>query len=391
MEIHALELHNFRNYESLTLSFGPGVNVLYGLNGQGKTNLLEAIYLCTAARSHRTARDTDLIHYDSEGYRVKLTFAAPLDSNYQESLEIRYHQHSVPGMPGKTRERVILHDGMKLGRVADLMGLFHAVMFAPEDLQLIKDGPRERRRFLDILISQLSPLYFVDLQRLQTTLAQRNAVLKSLQKQSYQPFMREHLMTWNEQLANVSGRIINERYQICQQISNVANTFHARISQDKEDLTVRYRTRSGVRAEMAPEEIAETLLQELHDTMEDDIQRGFTTIGPQRDDIVFRLDGKDLRNYGSQGQQRTAVLALKLSELQIIHDNTGERPVLLLDDVMSELDKHRRQALVDAITDCQIFITCTDADQVAQDLQRESRNSIRFFEVRQGHVKPAER
>lgn len=390
MRIEELQLHNFRNYERLKLVFQPGVNVLFGLNGQGKTNLLEAIYLCTAARSHRTAKDADLIRHDSDGYDVKLLFAAPEGETYQESLEVRYRSQRAAIGGGKTNERTILHDGMELPRVADLMGIFHAVMFAPEDLQLIKDGPRERRRFLDILISQLRPLYFVDLQRLQATLQQRNALLKVFQSQSYQSFYRDQLEIWNAQLASVSARIINIRYQFCQQISNVANSFHTLISDEKENLKVRYRTRAGLHFDMDAAELEAQLLQDLNSSIEDDIARGYTSIGPQRDDIVFRLDGKDLRNFGSQGQQRTAVLALKLSELRIIEDVTGEKPILLLDDVMSELDRFRRQALVQVITDSQIFITCTDPEQVAADLSRDREQKISFYEVQDGSVKPVE-
>ena len=390
MRIQELQLHNFRNYEQLRLEFQPGVNVLFGLNGQGKTNLLEAIYLCTAARSHRTAKDKDLIRHDSGGYNVKLLFAAPEGESYQESLEVRYRSQRSAVGGSKTNERTILHDGMELPRVADLMGIFHAVMFAPEDLQLIKDGPRERRRFLDILISQLRPLYFVDLQRLQTTLQQRNALLKFFQSQGYQSFQRSQLEIWNTQLAAVSARIINVRFEICQQLSNIANSFHTLISDQKENLKVRYRTRSSLRFDMDTAELEAQLLQDLNDSIEDDISRGYTSIGPQRDDIVFRLDGKDLRNYGSQGQQRTAVLALKLSELRIIEDVTGEKPILLLDDVMSELDRFRRQALIQVITDSQIFITCTDPEQVAADLNREGEQQISLYEVENGSVRPLE-
>lgn len=387
MRIDALQLHNFRNYDELNISFQPGVNVLYGLNGQGKTNLLEAIYLCTAARSHRTSKDTDLIRHDSEGYKVKLTFAPPQDSDYRESLEIRYRSGRKGRGLGKKNERLILHDGMELPRIVDLMGIFHAVMFAPEDLQLIKEGPRERRRFLDILISQLRPVYFVELQRLQTTLQQRNALLRHIQSHPYQSFSKEQLEIWNAHLAETSAKIINVRYEFCKQISNVANEFHTLISDQKEDLTVRYRTRAGLEPEMDVSAIETILLDDLNETMNEDIMRGYTTIGPQRDDMVFRLDTKDLRNFGSQGQQRTAVLSLKLSELRIIEEITGEKPILLLDDVMSELDQFRRKALVETITDSQIFITCTDAAQVAEDLHQERRQQISFYEVDNGVVR----
>jgi DNA replication and repair protein RecF len=399
MQVRQIELTNFRNYSEQTIAVQPEINVFFGANAQGKTNILEAVYLCACARSHRTSRDSDMIFQGQDLYRVKLKYA--LRSGQEEEIEIHYLD-AVSGDPQRLKAiRQIYQNGVSLDKVGDLMGLFHAVIFAPEDLMMIKEGPSSRRRFLDLLISQIRPTYFQDLQRYSRLLQQRNKMLKDLRELKADA-AQEQLEVWDLSLAQCAARIIAQRLQYTQRITELAEKNHSTISSGKEKLNVRYKTISGISLKDSTPEIMDKIFRKYKTNVYDDIQKGITSIGPHRDDLELLLNEEPMKPYASQGQQRSAVLALKLAELGIITQDIGERPVLLLDDVMSELDADRRRCLLESIEQAQVFVTCTDANHVVADIREanthagtnqanDNQRQFSFFSVHEGNVTPVER
>ncbi len=394
-----LQIENFRSYETLELDFGPGVNVFSGHNAQGKTNILEAIYICSCARSHRTARDQELIHRGASGYRIELDYT--IADGTEETIELQYGTQSQDGR--SVNERHFWHNRIRQERIADLYGLFNAVIFAPEDLMLVKEGPVARRRFLDLLLSQIRPRYFAALQRFNRILKQRNQLLKRLRDQQATTRSGAFLATpdlaldyalldaWDEQYAGLMSELIEDRFELTGRIRERAAVYHGLISGERETLDIRYRTMSGLKPEQSTGERTSLIRRRLGQLRRDDVLRGSTSIGAHRDDLDLRLDEQPLKLYGSQGQQRTAVLAMKLAELAVFRDLTGQTPVLLLDDVMSELDRRRRQALIAAMRDCQVMLTCTDTEQVRGELRELAGGQpLRFFHVDCSQVTPLE-
>lgn len=424
MIIKSIELRYFRNYVSLKIGTEPGINVFYGDNAQGKTNILEAVYLCACARSHRTAKDNELIYHSSQDqaeepepdenpidegfasidpfsdqYDIKLTFLNRDQS--EETIELRYLD-AIAGDPQRSRAiRQVLHNGVKLDKISDLMGLFHAVIFAPEDLMLVKEGPATRRRYLDLLISQIRPTYFIRLQQYAKHLQQRNKLLKDLREKCFRSKGKPEeddllqLDVWNQALAQQGAGLIEQRLKFTEKIADLAGKAQYKISSGKEKLYVKYRTVAGIKPDMNYQAIYDLYYGKLKSMVYDDIEKGTTGSGPHRDDLELSLDGDSMKSFASQGQQRSAVLALKLAELSILRQETGEMPVLLLDDVMSELDGNRRASLLDNIHDAQVFVTCTDAQQVVREIRREQQfnetsrenlNRFSYYLVQHGHV-----
>jgi len=385
MQVERIELTGFRNYGNLDIRVYPGVNVFYGDNAQGKTNILESIYMCACARSHRTSRDADIIRHEDDFYFIKLTFTK---RNQEEELVVSF-QDADAKIPERVRAlRTVMHNGMRLPRVADMMGLFHAVIFAPEDLMLVKEGPASRRRYLDLLLSQIRPTYFNDLQTYSRALSQRNALLKRIRETRSDAGNEPELEVWDASMAAAGARLIHARLAVAARVAEIASREHARISSDTERLVVRYRTVSGIKEGDGVQEIAEKFRLRLRQSARDDAEKGQTAQGPHRDDLDLGLDGEGLRPFASQGQQRSAVLALKLAELQVLEEETGEAPVLLLDDVMSELDARRRNALVEGMGSAQVFVTCTDAAHVGGDMQELAarQKGMHYFHVARGQV-----
>lgn len=407
MYIKSIRIENFRNYGRLDLQVEPSINVLYGENAQGKTNIIEAIYLCTCARSHRTSKDKEMILHGQKQYKVSIVLASQrmTDHNaYDEKLSITYFEAS--DMPSEIikAKRLIEYNEVPLERLSDLMGIFHAVVFAPEDLLLIKEGPSVRRRYMDLLISQVRPCYFHDLVTYTKILQQRNQTLKLLRQKKSSHLLDSsengEIEIWDYPLSEVATRIIVERILFSKRISAIASQKHEQISGGKEKLFVKYRTVPSLLSEDVlhnPEEkkekIESILLERFKNTHQEDYERGTTGSGPHRDDLELSLDGDGLRAFASQGQQRSAALALKLAELQIIMEETGEMPVLLLDDVFSELDSRRRACLLSNIENAQVFITCTDRSFILQEMKDSLEPSsqskvpeLTFFEVIDGSV-----
>lgn len=404
MIIRKIELAEFRNYERQAIATEPGINVFFGDNAQGKTNILEAVYLCACARSHRTARDADLIRHSASRYSVKLSYVNQNGS--EDEIEIEYLE-AVPGDPQRSRtQRVVRLNGLRLEKISEMMGLFHAVIFAPEDLMLVKEGPSARRRYLDLLISQIRPSYFLNLQQYSRHLLQRNRLLKQLRERrgfgaaDMDEQSRLQLEVWNQALAEQAAGLIEQRMIYARRIGVLASQAQEKISSGKEKLFIKYRTISGIKPDFTKKQITDHYLEKLNNNLSEDLDKGTTNQGPHRDDLELSLDGDGLKPFASQGQQRSAVLSLKLAELAILRQDTGEAPVLLLDDVMSELDESRRVRLLENINDAQVFVTCTDAQQVVSEIRQEkhldqaaaaNESLFAFYRVEQGHVEKIEK
>lgn len=389
MRLCSIDLNNFRNYDRLRLDIPDGTHVLYGANAQGKTNLLEAIYLCTCARSHRTGRDEELVKHGSDFYRVDIHFLT--DRGLHESVTLEYRlASSRAGSPSRT----IYYNDLEVSRLSDMMGLFHAIIFAPEDLQIVKGGPGERRRFLDVLISRTDRAYFRNLQDFWRVIGQRNRLLKSLKangsfngrdtngrfddgrtafdeddsghagEETVFPDPTAQLDIWDEQLASVVSSILKKRLDITEKLSDYASLSLKHLTSSLEQLDIQYKGFGGLDRDVSRETIEQLYLERLRRARDDDIFRGSTSSGPHRDDLLLSLNGVEARLFSSQGQQRSIVLSLKIAELMLLTEMTGETPILLLDDVMSELDQSRRARLMEVIRGHQVFITCTDTAQI---------------------------
>ncbi|MBR2022959.1 MAG: DNA replication/repair protein RecF [Clostridia bacterium] len=354
MKIKKLLLQNFRNYENETFTFADGLNVLFGKNGQGKTNCAEAVfYLCTGA-SLRIRHDKQLIKVGEEYAKI----TAEAENRYGNvTIEAVIHEN----------KREIRVNGSKIAKNADLMGHVNSVFFSPGELRLIQDGPDERRRFMNISISQTSPSYYTALLRYNKILDQRNALLKN---PDYS-LVLDTLPVWDEQLCKYASIIVCKRREFLEKLAPLAKQMHAFLTDGAEELIVR----ADKRYVGNEEEVASTLNARLANAYEKDMRLGFTTVGPHRDDIDVLVGGLDAKAYASQGQTRTSALALKLAEVQIFKDISGEYPVLVLDDVMSELDLPRRKKLVEHIQGMQTLITCTHTNRV---LYGKSCNKIRI-------------
>lgn len=350
MQITELTLRSYRSYETLHLAFDPGVQIFLGANAQGKTNIIEALYYAAFGRSHRTSSDAELIRVGADGAHIGLSF----------------RRHDVPGELSFTfargARRRITYAGESL-RQRDLVGLLPMVLFSPEDLFLVKGAPALRRRYLDAELSQASPAYYGELLRYTRILKQRNAVLKDIRERLAAP---DDLPPWDAQLAKSAAYIVTRRIAAVAQLGALSARVQAVLAAG-EELALAYEISGAGAEDFAEDDMTEALHvwynKMLCEGRARDIARAATGVGPHLDDLVLRVGGMSLRSYGSQGQQRTGALALKLAELFYLQENVGEAPILLLDDVMSELDADRRRALLDFIRHehIQTFITATDA------------------------------
>lgn len=338
MIIKSLELANFRNYEELNISFDKGTNILYGDNAQGKTNILEAIYVSATTKSHKGSKDKEIINFDKEEAHIRTYLE-------KENVETRVDMHLR-----KNKSKGIAIDGQKIKKAADLMGLLNVVFFSPEDLSIIKDGPAERRRFADMELCQLDSFYLYNLNHYNKIIGQRNKLLKDMY---FQPELKETLNIWDSQLVSFGSKIIERREQFVKQLGDIIFDIHKKLSGGKEELVIAYE----------PDVSIEDFEKQMKYNQDKDIRLKQTTTGPHRDDFSFVVNGVDIRKYGSQGQQRTAALSLKLSEIELVKKISKDIPVLLLDDVLSELDSNRQNYLLNSIGNIQTIITCTGLDE----------------------------
>lgn len=338
MIIKSLELADFRNYESLEISFDKGTNIFYGDNAQGKTNILEAIYVSATTKSHKGSKDKDIVCFDKEEAHIR-TYLAKEGIEYKIDMHLR-----------KNKSKGVAVDGQKLKKAADLLGLLNVVFFSPEDLSIIKNGPAERRRFVDMELCQLDNFYLYNLNHYNKIVNQRNKLLKDMY---FNPQLKDTLNIWDSQLVSFGSKIIERRRMFVGQLNEIIYGIHKKLSGDREELIIKYEPDVEI-------DDFETILKK---NQEKDIKLKQTSVGPHRDDFSFMTGNIDIRKFGSQGQQRTAALSLKLSEIEIVKKITKDTPVLLLDDVLSELDSNRQNYLLNSIGNIQTIITCTGLDE----------------------------
>lgn len=350
MIIKSLELENFRNYDELSISFDSGTNIIYGDNAQGKTNILEAIFLSATTKSHKGSKDRDIINFHAEEAHIR-TFVEKDDLTHRVDMHLR-----------KNKSKGIAINGQKIKKASDLLGLLNVVFFSPEDLAIIKNGPSERRRFVDMELCQLDSFYLYNLNHYNKIVDQRNKLLKDMQ---YQPGLQDTLTIWDAQLLSFGSKVIERRISFEKQLNEIIYDIHKKLSGGKEELFVCYE----------PDITLDRYENALANGHEKDMKLKMTSIGPHRDDFSFMVNrvnpqtGEkdsekiDIRKFGSQGQQRTAALSLKLAEIELVKKLTGEPPVLLLDDVLSELDSNRQNYLLNSIGDIQTIITCTGLEE----------------------------
>ena len=357
MNIRSIELKNFRNYENLEISFDEGTNILFGDNAQGKTNILEAAYMSGTTKSHKGSRDREMIRFGKEEAHLK-TVVVRGGREYQIDMHLK-----------KNRAKGIAIDKIPIKKASELFGILNIVFFSPEDLNIIKNGPVERRRFLDSELCQLDRIYLADLTNYNKILAQRNKLLKDM---IYRPSLSDTLPVWDMQLIETGKKIIRRRKQFVDELREIVSDIHYRISGGKEELFLKYEPN-----------IDDIFFEdELSRAKEKDKKLCQTSVGPHRDDLLFSIGDVDIRKYGSQGQQRTSALSLKLSEIELVRKSISDTPVLLLDDVLSELDSSRQNYLLNNISDTQTIITCTGLDEFV----RNRFTVNRVFEVIAGHV-----
>ncbi len=338
MIVKSLELKNYRNYSDLSMLFSSGTNILYGENAQGKTNILEAVYLCGTTKSHRGSKDKEIIRFQEEEAHVRII------------LEKNQIPHRIDLHLKKNKAKGAAIDGIPIKRQGELFGMLNLVFFSPEDLYIIKNGPAERRRFLDLELCQLDKIYLNNLANYNKTLAQRNNLLKQIGNNRS---LLDTLNIWDQKLMEYGSKVIRARREFILNLNALVGEIHKKITAGKEVLTLQYE----------PNVTEADFESKLKKSLDRDLALKMSHIGPHRDDLCFLLGTVDIRKYGSQGQQRTAALSCKLAEIDLVKSVIKDNPVLLLDDVLSELDRQRQTQLLNSIGDIQTMITCTGLEE----------------------------
>ena len=366
-------LENYRNYTSLDIDLSNDVNIFFGNNGQGKTNLLEAIFFTVIGKSFRGTKDSDIIFSGKDFFNINVS----IKDDITENIFIKYNRN---------KEKYIKVNNLYLRKTGHLMGSVLAVIFSPEDMQLISDGPSIRRKFMDIAMSQIKGSYYFDLLQYNKILIQKNNLIRSIKygrTKNYDGI----LTVWNQQLAEYGSKIIFERFNLIKRLSVIAEEKHKRIAlrsaEEEEILKILYK--SDISREILESENIEKIKIELFNLLESryekEIEREMTLCGPHKDDIDFRLNDNDMKKFSSQGQKRTAVLSVKIAELELLKKVTGRKPIFLLDDVFSELDEKRQMSFMSEINDVQTFISCVDTDSV-----RFKKEKATFYKIKNGSI-----
>ena len=353
MWINNIKIKNFRNYYEQEIDLNENINIFYGENAQGKTNIIEAIFLCSMGKSFRAKKDKEMINLNSEN----------------ASIEIEYQKTDRDGKIKINigNKKSVSVNGVKIKKLSELLGNINVVIFTPDDINILKGGPSNRRRFLDIMISQLRPNYMYNLNLYLKTLEQRNNYLRQIREQNKDESL---LDIWDEKISEYAINIYNYRKEFIEKIKNKIKNIHSEITDKKEEIEIEYISECKSKEEY---------LRLLKQRRKLDIIKGFTTKGVHRDDFMIYINNELVNIYGSQGQNRTAVLSLKIAEMQVIYDEIGEYPILLLDDFMSELDEKRRKNFLEYIENTQVIITCTDK---IENLNRE----YKLFQVKEGEI-----
>ena len=357
MMIESIELKNYRNYDELHMDFSQGTNILYGDNAQGKTNVLEAIYVCATTKSHRGSKDREIIQFDRDESHIKLNVRKN-DIPYRIDMHLK-----------KNRAKGVAVNGVPIRKASELFGIVNVVFFSPEDLNLIKNGPAERRRFIDLELCQLNKLYVHSLVQYNKIITQRNKLLKDIM---FRPDYEETLDIWDMQLVQYGREVIRCREAFVSQLNDLIGTIHRQLSGEKESLHICYE----------PNVTADMFEDTLRKSRPSDLKQRTTLTGPHRDDLSFIINDIDIRRFGSQGQQRTAALSLKLAEIELVKKIVNDYPILLLDDVLSELDGSRQNHLLSGINHIQTMITCTGLEDFVNNRFRIDK----IFKVVSGEV-----
>mgnify|MGYP000227715036 CR=1 FL=1 len=357
MIIKSIELQNFRNYEDLNISFDEGTNIFYGDNAQGKTNILEAAYLSGTTKSHKCSKDKEMIRFGEQESHIR-TVVVKKEKEYQIDMHLKHN-----------RSKGIAINKVPIKKASELFGILNMVFFSPEDLNIIKNGPGERRRFMDAELCQLDKLYLTDLAGYNHVLNQRNKLLKDMYKQ---PDLGATLDVWDMQLAEYGSKVIKRREQFIKDINKIIKPIHRKLTENSEEIEVVYKKSCN----------EDELYNKIIENRKKDIKLKSTSAGPHRDDILFFNKDINIRTYGSQGQKRTVALSLKLAEIELVKSLINDTPVLLLDDVLSELDSDRQNHLLKSLDEIQTVITCTGLDEFI-----ENRFSInKVFQVTKGKI-----
>lgn len=338
LKIKSLDLQNFRNYDLLNIEFDKDTNIIYGDNAQGKTNILEAIYVSSTTKSHRGSKDREMISFNRDESHIK----AIVEKNgtpYRVDMHIK-----------KNKSKGIAINGIPLKKASELFGMINVVIFSPEDLNIVKEGPAARRRFIDLELSQIDKIYLSDISNYNRVLIQRNKLLKDL---SYNNSALDTLDVWDMQLERYGSNIIRRRRKFIEDLNVIVDKIHSNLSGGKEKLVIEYE----------PNVNDSELERQLRFSRDRDLKTKMTNIGPHKDDICFKINDNDVRKYGSQGQQRTVALSLKMAEIELVKKVISDNPILLLDDVLSELDGNRQNYLLNNINDIQTIVTCTGLDE----------------------------
>ncbi len=359
MYVNNVTLKSFRNYNEQKINLTKSVNIFCGANAQGKTNLLEAIYFCGMGRSHRTNVSKELVMFGNSDAHIRL-FVSEHETNVSDKIDVHIQKDGKKG---------VAINGLAIKKMGDLFGHLLCVMFSPEDLQLIKHGPHARRRFLDMELCQLSSVYYYELKQYHKVLNERNNLLKQIRTNRSH---KETLFVWDEQLVSHGIKIIDYRFDFIEKLNELASEIHGKITKGKEHLHIVYKQSVT----------KEQFMEKLTKSFERDVLCGSTTLGIHKDDILFFINNIDSKAFGSQGQQRTAALSTKLAEIEIIKSRKHDTPVLLLDDVMSELDLDRQSFLLEGISGVQTLITCTGS---YSEIEKKC-NSVKVFFVSNGII-----
>lgn len=337
MYINSLELSHYRNYDNLSIGFDPGITILYGDNAQGKTNILEAVYISGTTKSHRATKDKDIIQFGQDEAHVRLNLTKH-DVRHRIDMHLR-----------RNKAKGVAVDGQSIKRSGELFGIVHMIFFSPEDLSIVKNGPAERRRFMNLELCQLNKIYYYNYVNYNKALNQRNTLLKQIH---FNPKLEDTLDMWDAYLMEYGRCLMEEREKFIDELNVIVKDIHAHLTGNKEKIYIEYDKNVSM-------EDYENMMKSKREM---DLKYQSTQIGPHRDDICFYINDIDVRKYGSQGQQRTAALSLKLAEIQLVKKIIHDMPVLLLDDVMSELDSNRKHYLLDSMKDIQTIVTCTGYD-----------------------------
>ncbi len=357
MFVKSLELKNFRNYNNLSMTFDEDNNILYGDNAQGKTNILEAVYVCGTTKSHKGSKDKELIKLDEEEAHIRIFVNK---NGIDRKIDMHLKRNKAKG---------VAIDGVPIKKSVELFGLINIIFFSPEDLNIIKNGPSERRRFIDMELCQIDKIYWDNLSKYNKIISQRNNLLKQI---NIDKSLKETLAIWDEQLITYGKKIIERRQEFICELNEIVNVIHKNLSGDLEDIKIIYESNVTV----------DNFAEKLFTAQDRDIILKSTSHGPHRDDISFEVNGIDIRKFGSQGQQRTVALSLKLAEIELVKNKIKDNPILLLDDVLSELDRNRQNYLLNNLKDIQTIITCTGLEEFVNN----RFNVDKIYQVVKGNI-----